>query len=61
LQKGPKLMITILRRQIDSRTGSTTVMFAAFAAVVAIGILSMAKPVSRTMMAAIHKQAPIRY
>ncbi len=54
-------MISILRRQIDSRTGSTTVMFAAFAAVIAIGLLSLAKPASRTMIAAIHKQAPIRY
>ena len=54
-------MIASVRRLIESRAGSTTVMFAAFAAVLAIGVLSLSKPVSKTMMAAINKAAPLRY
>ena len=54
-------MITTIRRLIASPTGSTTVMFAAFAAVLSLGVMSMSKTASKTIMAAINKTAPIRY
>ena len=54
-------MIITFRRMIGSRTGSTTVMFAAFAAVLSLGVMSLSKSASQHMMAAINKQAPLRY
>ena len=60
LQQGIKMIITF-RRMIGSRTGSTTVMFAAFAAVITMGVMSLSKSASQHMMAAITKQAPLRY
>lgn len=44
-----------------NRRASTSLLFAVFAAVLTLGIIQASKSVKATMVAAIHKQAPIRY
>lgn len=44
-----------------NRRASTSLMFAVFAAVLTVGMLHASKAVKSTMVAAITKQAPIRY
>jgi hypothetical protein len=46
---------------MHSRRGSTAIMFALFAAALTIGMMSVAPKIHQTMMAAINKQAPLRY
>jgi hypothetical protein len=45
----------------SNRRASTTLLFAVFAAVLTLGMIQASKSVKNTMVAAIHKQAPIRY
>jgi hypothetical protein len=54
-------MILTFRRAIDSRSGSTTIMFAAFAAALTIGVMMLGKSVSQKMVTAVNYTAPIRY
>lgn len=50
-----------MRTMISSRRASTTLMFAVFAAVMTLGVMSFSKQVKHTVTAAITKQAPLRY
>jgi hypothetical protein len=54
-------MILAARRMIDSRSGSTTIMFAAFAAVLTIGVMMMGERVSQKMARALNQQPVISY
>jgi hypothetical protein len=54
-------MIITARRAITSRSGSTTIMFAAFAAVLTLGIMMLSRNASHQMVAFVNKQPAIRY
>lgn len=54
-------MILAMRRMIDNRRGSTTIMFAAFAAVLTIGVMMLGKSAGSGMIASLNKQPAIRY
>lgn len=50
-----------MRALTADRRAYTSIVFALFAAVLTIGMLSATKGIKNTMVAAINKQAPIRY
>ena len=54
-------MILTFRRAIDSRSGSTTLMFAAFACALTIGVMMLTKSVSQKMVASLNYTPAIRY
>ena len=48
-------------RIISSRRASTSLMFAVFAAVLTIGVMTMSRQIHNTMVAAINKSMVIHY
>lgn len=54
-------MIITLNRAIASRRGSTTLMFAAFAAALTVGVMMLGKSAGTQMMASLNKAPAIRY
>jgi hypothetical protein len=50
-----------MRAIAADRRANASLMFAMFAAVLTLGILSLSKGVTHTMIAALNKQAAIRY
>ncbi len=50
-----------MKTLVSNRRASTSLLFAVFAAVLTMGMIQASKAVKTTMVAAIHKQAPIRY
>ncbi len=46
---------------LTSKRASTTLWFAVFAAMLTIGVMTLSKRIQHTMVAAVNKQAPLRY
>ncbi len=54
-------MIIAARQMMETRRGSTTVLFAAFAAVLTLGVMMIGRTASHKMFASLNKAPIVRY
>ncbi len=54
-------MIIAARQMMDTRRGSTTIVFAAFAAILTLGVMMLGRSAGQQMFASLNKAPAIRY